>query len=54
MTQRDSLPKNENDVINYLPPCRSNPVRPLFIFRKQITIYLMKSRITFLMKQQSY
>ncbi len=40
---RDSSPKNENDVMNYSPPCRSKPVRPSFIFRTQIKIFLMKS-----------
>ncbi len=36
-------PKNENDVINYLPSCRSKPVRPSFIFWTQIKIFLMQS-----------
>ncbi len=42
LTYRDSLPKNENSVINYSPSCRSKPIRPLFIFGTQIKIFLMK------------
>uniref|UniRef100_A0A673KLN1 Large ribosomal subunit protein uL3m n=1 Tax=Sinocyclocheilus rhinocerous TaxID=307959 RepID=A0A673KLN1_9TELE len=33
-------PKNENSVINYSPSCRPEPVRPPFIFRTQIKIFL--------------
>ncbi len=40
---RDSSPKNENSVINYSPLCRSNPIRPSFIFITQIKIFVMKS-----------
>uniref|UniRef100_A0A671NRP1 ADAM metallopeptidase domain 19a n=1 Tax=Sinocyclocheilus anshuiensis TaxID=1608454 RepID=A0A671NRP1_9TELE len=36
-------PKNENSVINYSPSCRSTPLRPSFIFRTQIKIFLIKS-----------
>ncbi len=36
-------PKNENDIIIYSPWCRSKPVRPLFIIRTQIKIFLMIS-----------
>ncbi len=42
--KRDSSPKNENSVINYLPSCRSKPVRPSFIFWTQIKIFLKKSK----------
>ncbi len=35
-------PQNENYVINYSPSCRSKPVRPSFIFRTQIKIFMMK------------
>lgn len=31
-------------VINYSPLCSSKPVSPTFIFRKQIKIFLMKSK----------
>ncbi len=40
---KDSSPQNENSVINYSPSCRSKPVRPSFIFRTQIKIFLMES-----------
>ncbi len=40
-TWRVSLPKNVNYFNNYSPSC-SEPVRPLFIFRTQIKIFLMK------------
>ncbi len=35
--------QNENSVINYSPSCRSKPIRPSFIFRTQIKMFLMKS-----------
>ncbi len=35
-------PKILNSVINYSPSCRSKPVRPSFIFRTQIKMFLMK------------
>ncbi len=35
----DSSPKNEKYVINYLPSCRSKPVRHLFIFGTQIKVF---------------
>ncbi len=34
--------RNQNFVINYSPSCQ--PVRPLFIFRTQVKIFLMKSK----------
>ncbi len=37
-----SSPKKENSVINYSPSCRSKPIRPSFIFRTHIKIFLMK------------
>ncbi len=40
MVYRDSSPKNDISVINYSPSC---PVRPSFIFRTQIKIFLMQS-----------
>ncbi len=36
-------PKNENSVVNYSPSYRSKPVRPSFIYRTQIKIFLMNS-----------
>ncbi len=30
-------------VITYSPSCRSKPIKPLFIFRTQIKIFMMKS-----------
>jgi len=36
ITLKGHSPKNENSVINYSPSCRSKPVRPLFIFARQI------------------
>ncbi len=36
-------PKNEHSVINYSPSCRTKPMRPSFIFRTQIKIFLIKS-----------
>ncbi len=51
--RRDSSLKNENFVINYSPSCRLKPVRPSFIFRTQIKIFLMKSeRFLTLHRQQ--
>ncbi len=53
MLKRDSSPRNENSVINYLPSCRSKSVRPSFIFRTQIKMFLMKSeRYLILHRQQ--
>ncbi len=43
ITWSDSWPKNENSVINNSPSSCSKPVRPSFIFRNQIQIFLMKS-----------
>ncbi len=40
---RDSLPKNENSLINYSPSFHSKPVTPLFIFGTQIKMFLSKS-----------
>uniref|UniRef100_A0A8C1JS97 Formin homology 2 domain containing 3b n=1 Tax=Cyprinus carpio TaxID=7962 RepID=A0A8C1JS97_CYPCA len=37
-------PQNENFVINHLPPCRSKPMKALFIFRTQFKIFWMKTR----------
>uniref|UniRef100_A0A8C1YPP4 Kinesin family member 21A n=1 Tax=Cyprinus carpio TaxID=7962 RepID=A0A8C1YPP4_CYPCA len=36
-------PQNENVVINHLPPCRSKPVKTLFIFGTQFKIFWMKT-----------
>ncbi len=52
----NSSPKNENSVINYSPSCLSKPVRPSFIFRTQIKIFLMKSEsfLTLNRQQRNY
>uniref|UniRef100_A0A8C1Y2Y5 Mitogen-activated protein kinase kinase kinase kinase n=1 Tax=Cyprinus carpio TaxID=7962 RepID=A0A8C1Y2Y5_CYPCA len=42
-TLRYNSPKNKNSVINYSSTCRSKPVRPLFNFRTEIKIFLMKT-----------
>ncbi len=36
--------QNENFVINHLPPCRSKPVKALFVFGTQFKIFLRNSR----------
>ncbi len=41
--ERVSSPQNENSVINYSPSCCSKPVRPSFIFGRQIKMFLIKS-----------
>ncbi len=35
--------QNENFVINLLPPCRSKPVKALFVFGTQFKIFWMKA-----------
>ncbi len=49
-----SSPKNENYVINYSPSCRSKPVRPSFIFRTQIKIFLMTSESFLTLHRQQH
>ncbi len=44
--------QNENSVINYSPSCRSKPVRPTFIFRTHIKIFLMKSESSLTLHRQ--
>ncbi len=34
---------NEHFVINHLPPCRSKPIKALFIFRTQFKIFWIKT-----------
>uniref|UniRef100_A0A672M767 Solute carrier family 25 member 29 n=1 Tax=Sinocyclocheilus grahami TaxID=75366 RepID=A0A672M767_SINGR len=46
------LIKNENSAINYSPSCRSKPVRPLFIFRTQIKIFVMNSKSSLTLHRQ--
>ncbi len=48
------FPKNENYVINYSPSCPSKPVRPSFIFRTQIKIFLMKSKSFLTLHRQQW
>ncbi len=40
---RDSSPKNENDVINYLPSCRFKPARS-FIYQHKLRYYWWNPR----------
>ncbi len=44
-------PKNYS-VVNYSPSCRSKPVRPSFIFRTQIMIFLIKSESFLTLRRQ--
>uniref|UniRef100_A0A672M254 Solute carrier family 25 member 29 n=1 Tax=Sinocyclocheilus grahami TaxID=75366 RepID=A0A672M254_SINGR len=44
------LIKNENSAINYSPSCRSKPVRPLFIFRTQIKIFMYRNSLDCLIR----
>ncbi len=37
--QRDTPPQNKNIVINHLPPCRSKPIKALFVFGTQFKIF---------------
>ncbi len=45
--------KNKNSVINYLLSCRSKPIRPSFIFRTQMKIFLIKSESFLTLHTQS-
>ncbi len=36
-------PQNENVAINLLPPCRSKPIKALFVFGTQFKIFWMKT-----------
>ncbi len=36
-------PQNESLVIYHLPPCRSEPVKALYVFRTQFKIFRMKT-----------
>ncbi len=49
---RDSSPKNENSVINYLTSCHSKPVRTSFIFGTQIKIFLTSSKSLMLLSME--
>ncbi len=40
---RDTPPKNENVVINHLPPCCSKPVKASFVLGIQFKIFWMKT-----------
>ncbi len=40
---RVTPPQNDNVVINHLPPCRSKPVKALFVFGTQFKIFWMKT-----------
>ncbi len=42
-SSRVTPPQNENYVINHLPPCRSKPVKALFVFGTQFKIFWMKT-----------
>ncbi len=54
--QRDTSPQKENSVFNYSPSSHSKAVRPSFIFRTQIKIFLMKpgSFLTLHRQQRKY
>ncbi len=51
---KDGSSKNENSLINYSPSCHSKHVRPLFIFRSQIKIFLMKSESFLALHRQQW
>ncbi len=41
---KESLhPKMKSVVINHLPPCRSKPVKALFVFGTQFKVFWMKT-----------
>ncbi len=45
-------PQNENFVINHLPPCRSKPLKALFVFGTQFKIFIQIIHIYII--QRSY
>ncbi len=40
---RDTPPQNENLVIFHLPPCCSEPIKALFVFRTQFKIFWIRN-----------